>query len=212
MDTNLSMERQVINVKRRCGMLLKNLWQVNRSLDTSTKILLVKQQIISRLDYCNILFTGLPRRLLDSLQKTLNSCVTSVRFIYNLYGHQDDYSQYLKDTHILPVAHRVDFKACLMAFKIVHNLAPDYLCEQVPVEELEAVRTTRGTLLPDPYKLKYPKLSRVNANSKLRRRRLSFFLPEVWNKLSRELRSVESVDLFKTKLKTRLFVEAFGAG
>ena len=55
LDTNLSMERQVINVKRQCEMLLKNLWQVNRSLDTSTKILLVKQQIISRLDYCNIL-------------------------------------------------------------------------------------------------------------------------------------------------------------
>ena len=56
LDTNLSMERQVINVKRQCGMLLKNLWQVNRSLDTSTKILLVKQLIISRLDYCNILY------------------------------------------------------------------------------------------------------------------------------------------------------------
>ena len=208
LDTNLSMERQVNSVKRQCGMLLKNLWQVNRSLDMPTKILLVKQLIVSRLDYCNILYAGLPKRLLDSLQKTLNSCV---RFIYSLHGHQEDYSQYLRDTHILPVMHRVEFKACLMAFKIVHNLAPDYLCDQVPVEELEAVRTTRGNALPDPYKLKYPKLSSVNANSKLRRRRPSVFLPEVWNKLPIELRSIESVDLFKSKLKTRLFVEAFGA-
>ena len=98
-----------------------------------------------------------------------------------------------------------------MAFKIVHDLAPDYLCDQVPVEDSEAARTTRGTSVPDPYKLKYPKLSSVNANSKLRRRRPSVFLPEVWNKLPLELRSVESVDLFKSKLKTRLFVEVFEA-
>eukprot|EP00116_Pleurobrachia_bachei_P017635 sb/3477897/ len=67
-------------------MLLKNLWQVNRCLDKQTKLLLVKQLIISRLDYCNVLYAGLPKKLLDSLQRVLNSCV---RFVYGLYGHQE---------------------------------------------------------------------------------------------------------------------------
>ena len=78
-------------------------------------------------------------------------------------------------------------------------------------EEYGSARTTRATTVPDFYRLKYPKLSSINANSKLRRRRLSVFLPDVWNDLPLELRSVHPVDLFKTRLKTRLFQEAFGS-
>ena len=208
LDSNLSMERQINSVKRQCGLLLKNLWQVNRCLDKSTKVLLVKQLIISRLDYCNILYHGLPKKLLNSLQRVLNSCV---RFVYGLYGHQDTYMPYLKELHVLPVEQRVTFKACLMAYKIVHGLAPDYLQDQVPVDDgLHVIRATRGNAWPDGLKLKYPKLSSVNATSKLRRRRPSVYLPEVWNKLPLDLRAVESVEQFKSKLKTSLFADVFG--
>ena len=68
---------------------------------------------------------------------------------------------------------------------------------------------TRGTTSSDSLKLKYPKLSSVNAKSKLRRRRPSVYLPEVWNKLPLDLRAVKSVESFKSKLKTRLFTEVF---
>ena len=209
LDSNLSMERQINSVKKQCGMLLKNLWQVNKCLDKSTKLLLVKQLIISRLDYCNILYSGLPKKLLDSLQRVLNSCV---RFVYGLYGHQESYMPYLREMHVLPIEQRVKFKVCLMAYKIVHGLAPGYLLEQVPVDDgLDVIRyTTRGNACPDGLKLKYPKLSSVNATSKLRRRRPSVNLPEVWNKLSLDLRAVKSVESFKSKLKTSLFIEAFG--
>ena len=209
LDDHLTLERQVNNVKRQCGLTLKNLWQVNKCLDKSTKILLVKQLVISKIDYCNILYYGLPQRILANLQKTLNSCI---RFVFNLHGHQDDYTEYFKEAHILPIQQRLTFKACLLAYKIVRGTAPKYLLELVPRdEEYGSARTTRATTVPDFYRLKYPKLSSINANSKLRRRRLSVFLPDVWNDLPLELRSVHPVDLFKTRLKTRLFQEAFGS-
>ena len=208
MDENLTMERQVNSVRRHCGMLLKNLWQVNRCLDFSTKILMVKQLVISRLDYCNILYGGLPKKLISSLQKVLNSCV---RFIFGLHGHQEDYLSYLKDTHILPIEQRIVFKACLMAYKIVHGSAPDYLCEQIPVDNVVDVSCrTRATTVPDLFKLQYPKLSSVNASSKLRKRRPSVLLPDLWNVLPLDLRSSNTVESFKSGLKTRLFREAFG--
>ena len=112
--------------------------------------------------------------------------------------------------HILPIEQRLTFKACLLAYKIVRATAPKYLMELVPRDENpEPVISTRSTSVPDFFKLKYPKLSSVNATSKLRRRRISVFLPEVWNALPLELRSVHPVELFKTRLKTRLFKEAF---
>ena len=163
--------------------------------------------VISKIDYCNILYFGLPQRILNNLQKVLNSCV---RFIFNLRGHQDNYDEYFKEAHILPVQKRLTFKACLLAYKIVRGTAPEYLQELVPRDEdILGMRPTRANAVFDFYKLKYPKLSSVNANSKLRKRRLSVFLPTVWNSLPLDLRSVHPIELFKSKLKTRLFLEAF---
>eukprot|EP00116_Pleurobrachia_bachei_P018882 sb/3479144/ len=61
-----------------------------------------------------------------------------------------------------------------------------YLQDQVPVDDAlhvmitpytressNVIRATRGNAWPDGLKLKYPKLSSVNATSKLRRRRPS---------------------------------------
>ena len=177
-------------------------------MDIRTKILLVKQLVISRLDYCNILYAGLPKRLIQRLQKTLNSCA---RFVYNLQGHQEDYTQYLKEMHVLPVEKRIEFKACLMAYKIVWESAPADLLDRVPADAgTDNIRPTRSNAILDRFKLQYPKFNSLNANSKLRRRQASVFLPELWNKLPLSLRSLESVDAFKAQLKTRLFVETFG--
>ena len=55
-------------------------------------------------------------------------------------------------------------------------------------------------------------MTSINAKSKLRQRRLSVFLPTVWNELPLELRSIPNVDTFKTRLKTHFFVGAFGVG
>ena len=208
LDHNLTMERQVNNVRKQCGLVLRNLWQLNKCFDVSTKIMLVKQLVISKVDYSNILYCGLPNRILDGLQKVLNSCI---RFIYNLHGHQDDYMDYFRQCHILPVTQRLTFKACLIAYKIVSGTAPDYLQDLVPLDDCwGASRTTRMTGVLDPYRLKHPKMSSINANSKLRRRRISVFLPTVWNDLPFEIRSIPNVDTFKSRLKTHLFTVAFG--
>ena len=66
------------------------------------------------------------------------------------------------------------------------------------------------TTVPDLFKLQYPKLSSVNASSKLRKRRPSVLLPDLWNVLPLDLRSSNTVESFKSGLKTRLFREAFG--
>ena len=141
------------------------------------------------------------------LQKTLNSCV---RFVYNLQGHQEDYTPHFKKAHILPVEKRIEFKACLIAYKIVWDTAPKDLLERVPVYERTDERPTRSNAILDEYKLEYPKFNSLNAKSKLRKRQPSVFLPDLWNRLPLSLRALESIAAFKTQLKTRLFVEAFG--
>eukprot|EP00116_Pleurobrachia_bachei_P001073 sb/3461335/ len=100
---------------------------------------------------------------------------------------------------------------CLLAYKIVSGTAPEYLQDLVPLDDCwGASRTTRMTGVLDPYRLKHPQMSSINANSKLRRRRISVFLPTVWNDLPFQIRSIPNVDTFKSRLKTHLFTVAFG--
>ena len=74
----------------------------------------------------------LPKKLIVRLQKTLNSCV---RFVYNLQGHQKDYIPYFKEPHILPMEKRIEFKACMITYKIVWDMSPKDLFERVPMHE-----------------------------------------------------------------------------
>ena len=98
-----------------------------------------------------------------------------------------------------------------MAYKIVRESTPEDLSDRVPVGGTTSEnRSTRSNAICDRFKLQYPKFNSLNAKSKLRKRQPSVFLPELWNQLPLSLRSVESVDAFKARLKTRLFVEAFG--
>ena len=79
LDASLNMERQVNNVKQKCSWDMTNLRTIRRYLDEKVKLMLIKQLIISKLDYCNALYMNLTKTRLRKLKSALN---TGVRFIY----------------------------------------------------------------------------------------------------------------------------------
>ena len=94
-------------------------------MDFDLKKQLIHCLILSRIDYCNGLFVGLPDYLINRLQKVQNACV---RLLFgkrmNKYDHV---TPYLKEAHFLPVLQRIDYKIVLLAFKCINNIAPSYL-------------------------------------------------------------------------------------
>ena len=48
------------------------------------RIMLVRNLILSKLDYCNAIRANIPKYLINILQRVLNA---SVRFIYNIKKH-----------------------------------------------------------------------------------------------------------------------------
>ena len=103
---------------------LRNLYDIRDSLDTSTRILLVTNLILSTIDYCNILLLGATDKDLKPLRLIINK---SLRFIYNL-RIREHITPFYKKSHFLPIKQRISFKASLTAFKIFNNKAPNYLC------------------------------------------------------------------------------------
>ena len=74
----------------------------------------------SRLDYGNFLLVGLPAYEQRQLASVLNA---AARMVYRLrrYDHTTDA---LATLHWLRLPERVDFKVAVMAYRVLHGLAP----------------------------------------------------------------------------------------
>ena len=197
-DESLSMERQINSVKKKCSWTMMNLRTIGHYLDEGVKIMLVKQLVIAKLDYCNSLYTNLPKTRLNKLRSILNG---AVRYIYNIKDRTENLIPYYKKAHILPIDQRIVFKVCLLAHKVVYGLCPTYLSSLVERDMAVSSIYTRAKPQGDCLRLKVPKMSRT----KLGERRFSNYAPTYWNALPLQIRSLVDTSGFKRKLKNHLY-------
>ena len=109
----------------------------------------------------------------------------------------------LYQLHWLPVQHRVHFKSFILTFKAINGLAPKYIIELILNIKPRSICNFRSnqSLLLDPPKGKM--LVTLGDRS------FSAAAPYLWNSLPAELRDIQSLAIFKCKLKTYLFRAAF---
>lgn len=198
LDRCLNMERQINSVRQKCYWTMNNLERIGYYLDERVRIMLVKQLVISKLDYCNSLYMNLPKTRLQKLRSILNFCV---RFIYNIKDRKVDLIPYYKKAHILSIDKRIFFKVCLLCYKVVYDIAPDYLKQLVEMDPQTDSYITRAKPAEDNLRMKLPRLCKTKAGE----RRFSVYAPEAWNSLPYNIRSIINIDSFKKYLKTYLF-------
>ena len=177
-----------------CNYHLRNLYNIKDSLDSKTKILLVTNLILSKIDFCNILLLGATNKDLRPLRLIMNK---SLRLIYNL-KYRDHVTPYYKKAHFLPIRERIQFKAALIAFKIYYGQAPNYFTKDFTKFSPTAGMTLRENCGRDRFMFK------LGAND-INNRLLSSKIILQWNLLPLQIRMVTSKAVFKSKLKTFLF-------
>ena len=101
---------------------------------------------------------------------------------------------YLKRAHILPFVFRIKFKLCLQVFKIVHSLAPPYLSDFLHI----LIPLRSGLRSSSDFALVTTELCEI-----------LYVMCVEWNKLPYTLRTICSLNEFKTSLKTHYFNIAF---
>ena len=99
--------------------------------------------------------------------------------------------------HWLPIKDRIIFKILLLTFKALHNKGPVYLKELLALHQ--PPRNLRSAT--DPLMLHIPQSRLKNYGDKA----FSIIAAIEWNKLELDTRSCETVNQFKTSLKTHLF-------
>ena len=144
--------------------------------------------VLSRLDYCNMLYFGITEARLRKLQSVQNS---AVHLIKKRTNQQISTTDLLKQLHWLPVKKRIAYKILLIVHKCLLGLTPVALRSMIVIGG--STRTK--------------KLEEKKCKSEMGERSFSVAGPKLWNLLSRELRMEEETEDFKKKLKTFLFRE-----
>ncbi|KAK3549054.1 hypothetical protein QTP70_029515, partial [Hemibagrus guttatus] len=123
LDNQLSFSSHVTNVTRSCRFLLYNIKRIRPFLSTQATQVLVQSLVISRLDYCNSLLSGLPLSAICPLQMIQNAAAP---LVFNLpkFSHT---TPLLRSLHWLPVAARIRFKTLMLAYKAKNGPVPSYL-------------------------------------------------------------------------------------
>ncbi len=195
-DQHSNMDTQVKHVCRATHFHLRNIGIIRDLLTQKATDQLVHSLVTSRLDYCNSLLYGLPKKKTAPLQRVQN---IAARIVTRTPTH-DHMTPVLKGLHWLPVKSRILFKLLLMTYRAINNLAPIYLCDLVEPDVKE--RVLRSTY---QHRLK-PQDSRLISYGDR-----SFFVaaPKEWNKLPIDIKTAPTIDCFKTKLKTYLFKQFY---
>ena len=128
-DRELSLRQHVSYTSNSCRFHLRKISRIRKYIPQDTSVVLVKSLVMSRLDYSNGLFYGLPKCTVSGLQTVQNSAariITQER----LRGH-DTMSRALIGLRWLPVDKRIEYKLLMYTYKALHDLAAGYLCELV---------------------------------------------------------------------------------
>uniref|UniRef100_A0A667Z0D5 Reverse transcriptase domain-containing protein n=1 Tax=Myripristis murdjan TaxID=586833 RepID=A0A667Z0D5_9TELE len=196
-DPCLSFDRHIKDITKTAYFHLRNIAQIRSSLSMADTETLIHALVSARLDYCNVLFSGLPRASTKSLQMVQNAAAR----VLTRTRKFDHITPILASLHWLPVHIRSDFKVLLLTYKILNGFAPSYLSDLLkPYIPSRALRSQNAGLLC------LPRIKKKSAGG----RAFSYRAPLLWNNLPADVRQSESVDSFKSRLKTHLFGLTYG--
>ncbi len=194
-DSDMSMRHHVNIVSKSGYYHLRNIARIKKCLSNEALQTIIHALISSRLDYCNALLAGLPKCVLEKLQYLQNS---AARLLSGTRKY-DHITPVLKTLHWLPVECRIDFKILLLTYKALHGKAPEYICDLLSFRDSRESRSTCLKLLFVPR----------TKHKTFGDRAFSVYAPRLWNRLPLSIRSAQSVDTFKSEIKTYLFRQYF---
>lgn len=125
LDSVLSMDEQINNICKTAFFHFHNIAKIGKFLSRCQCEILIHAFTLLKLDYCNILLSGLQQSQINRLQNVQNSAArlltANIRY--------DHVTLVLRSLHWLPVSVRIDFKILLLVFKVLNDPSPLYLSE-----------------------------------------------------------------------------------
>ena len=193
MDPSLSFDE---HIKQSVSSCMKKLHQINRVKNLfrqSTLEMIVQSYVFSKLFYCFTAWSSTSQKNICKL-KTVQNFATRIITGSRKYDHV---TPALKKLKWLPVENILYLRDCVMTYKCMNKLAPDYLCQKfVTRSEISNCVTRQSKQLHKP-------LCRTSKAQKSFLYRAS----TIWNSLDDSLKSRMTVQSFKLNLKKNLLTD-----
>ena len=199
-DSNLSFTQHIRNKCRTASWGLTKIGRIRKFLNKSATEKLIHAFVSSHLDYCNSLMVGLPQSHIAPLQRIQNTAARLVKRTRKF----ERITPIIRSLHWLPVQQRITFKILLLVYKAIHNQAPSYLQNLISIRSSSLASSSRRLrshtsahlqLMPGP-----------RTKTQYGDRSFTVIAPKLWNELPISVREAQSVDVFKSLLKSHLFV------
>ena len=180
------------NVIKRCAGRLSFLYRKASFLDFDSRKLLTSALIQPYLDYCvNSWYEGISKQLkskFDVLQRRM------ARFVFSKGPMDHIGTPELKSLSWLTVPDRVKYFKLVQVFRIRAGLAPSYLSVHFKPIALVHRYSTRGCAYD----------YHVSKEMSLAPTSFAYTAVSCWNALPESLKGIQSLSLFKSKLKSHL--------
>jgi hypothetical protein len=200
-DQQLTFSEHVRRLAGRCFYWLRQLRTIRRIVTTDAAVALVNALVISRIDYCNGVLSGIYDIHMRQLQSVLNA---AARLVARKRKYESITSTIRDDLHWLPVRQRVSYKLGVLMYNCLHQLAPIYLISMCQlVSTVSGRRHLRSAahgdfVIPSTRTVRYGPRSFAVAG------------PTLWNSLPLTLRDFSlSPTSFRHRLKTELYHRAY---
>ena len=182
------------DLSRRCFYYLRQFKVVRKHHDNEAMKSILQAFVASRLDYCNVLYAGIPGYMLNKIQRVQNCAAR----LYSRIGRRSSVRHVMRDElHWLPVQSRVVFKVAVLTYKIVHGKAPGYLSEVVT--SCSSVTSGRMSLRSsDRRDLTLVRHRTVRSGDRL----FTYKSPKIWNDLPLHVREAPTLNTSCRRLKT----------
>ena len=196
-DCNLKSTTHVNKLVSTSYVTMRNITKIQHSLDQDMLKTLCHALVMSKIDYCNSTLLGTANYNLVKLQWVQNMLcriVTATR-------KYDKISDQMIGLHWLKLEYQIIFKIATLMFRCVNNTGPSYLTDLISTgcrRNLNLCLQAQG-LLPTAR----ARTTQVHKQS------FPLGGPWIWNSLPDHIRRTETIDKFKTTLKTYLFQKCY---
>jgi len=195
------MSAHVTAIVKVCFAALRQIRSVRRSLTRTTLLTLVHALVVTKVDYCSSVLSGISRQLSQRLQSVFNA---SARLVYSA-RKSEHITPLLRELHWLQVPERIQFRLCVLVYGCLNGTAPSYLAETLHMTaDLGSRRRLRSASTST---LVIPSTRRTTLGD----RAFPVAAARAWNALPPSVRSASSLLQFRCDMKTALFQSSYSS-
>lgn len=195
MDSCMTFSAHVEELRKKAIGTLLHLNRVNDRFDEDCRIMVVQSLVMGILNYCLNVWGSANKTQLGKVKKLQNFAARVAIGGVRKFDHVSPIYRKLK---WLRIEEKYYYDICILTFKIINKMLPEWLFILPTVEEtrLEGVTTRQQNLLHVP-----------RTFTDIGARALNITCPTFWNRLPLDIRNCQTISSFKSKLKSYLLRE-----